>query len=288
MIALALALALGATDPCVGADELGRPLRICFAPGQGLELSAGGAVGDGQAAGAGLAAGFALRWRGDTFATSGRREWLRDMALLESRVRLHGSLADARTAELTLWSGLFLRRLAEPFLLVPAPKPIRLPFPFDVGMAIDAGSARWGSGLGGGTEALDVEPVRAALLLDVGRHFGGWMRRAAFGPEASWGVRFEEGVKPVQSIVPFSGGRVELRAESADGLTSATFSGRAGWRLQFPGEGGLFHDARLGAERILVAVNDVPLALYAEGSARGGAMEEELSASVGVRVGWFR
>lgn len=292
MIALALALALGATDPCVGTDELGRSLRTCFAPGRGLELSVGGAWGDGQAQaaeGAGLAVGLALRWRSDTFANSGRREWLRDMAFFETRARLHGSLGDARTAEATLWSGLFLRRLAEPFLLIPAsPRPIRFPFPFDVGMAIDAGAARWGSGIAAGTERLDVEPVRGALLLDVSRHLGGAVRRASFGPEASWAIRFEEGSSPVQSVAPFTSGRVEFRAESADGLGSVGFTGRAGLLLQFPGDGGFFYDARLSAERIFFAINELPLALYGEGTARGGAMEEELTASVGVRAGWFR
>src|SRR5512138_2234991 len=116
---LALALALGATDPCVGTDELGRSFRTCFAPGRGLALSLGGALGDGQAQGAGLAAGGVIRWRRDTFAPSGRREWMRDMAFLETRARFHGSFEDARTAEAALWSGVFLRRLTEPFVLIP-------------------------------------------------------------------------------------------------------------------------------------------------------------------------
>lgn len=288
LLPLALALALGAADPCVGAEADGRTFRTCFAQGRGLEASLGGGWGEGPAAGAGFAAGLALRWRKDTFTRAGRREWLLDMAFVEARGRFAGSLAEGRAAEATLWSGLFLRRLAEPFLLVPAPRPIRLPFPFDVGMAVDAGVARWDSGHATGAEALGVEPLRGALLLDVARHLGGPVRRAAFGPEASWAVRFEDGVAPVQAVAPFSAGRVEFRAESSDGLAAIALSGRAGWRLRFPGEDALFYDARLAAERVLVAVNDVPLALYAEGSARGGDVPEELAAGVGVRVGWFR
>jgi hypothetical protein len=294
VLALALALALGAADPCVGTDELGRSFRTCFAAGQGLELSLGGAWADGpgQASeGAGLGAGLALRWRSDTYATTGRREWLRDMAFLESRARFDGSLGDPRTAELSLWSAVFLRRLAEPFLLIPAPKPIRFPFPFDVGMAIDAGSVRWISGAargGGASDTWDVEPLRGALLLDVARHFGTPVRRAVFGPDVSWSVRFAEGSKPIQSIAPFSAGRVELRVESGDGLSAIGFTGRAGAMLQFPGGTRAFYDARLGVERVLVAVNDVPLALYGEGTARGGALDEELAATVGLRLGAFR
>lgn len=288
LAALALALALGATDPCVGTDELGRPFRTCFAPGQGLELSLGGAWGDGPAEGAGLAAGLALRWRSDTFATSGRREWLRDMAFVEGRARFHRSLGEPRSAEATLWSGIFLRRLAEPFLLIPAPKPIRFPFPFDVGMAIDAGAARWGSGLAGGSESLDVVPLRGALLLDVARHLGGPVRRASFGPEATWAVRFEEGSKPVQALAPFSAARVELRVESRDGLGSIDLSGRAGWLMRFPEDNGPFYEGRLSVERILIAVNDVPLAIFGQAAARGGALDESLEAVVGVRVGAYR
>src|SRR5512138_1771624 len=287
--ALALALVLGATDPCVGTDELGRSFRTCFAPGRGLDLSVGGAWGDGQGEGAGLAAGGALRWRSDTFTGSGRREWLRDMAFFETRARFHGSLADARTAEATLWSAVFLRRLAEPFVLIPAPRrPIRLPFPFDVGMALGAGGVRWGSGLAGGAQTLDVEAVRGALLLDVARHLGGWVRRAAFGPEASWEVRFADGSKPVQALAPFSAGRVELLAESPDGLTAFALAGRGGYLLRFPRDNGAFYDFRLSGERVLVAINDVPLALFGELSARGGTLDEVLQAVVGLRVGAFR
>lgn len=287
-LALALALALGATDPCVATDELGRSFRTCFAPGQGLELSAGSAWGDVQGAGAALAGALAVRWRGDTFATSGRREWLRDMTFLEARARFHGALDDARTAEATLWSGVFLRHLAEPFLLVPAPRPIRLPFPFDIGMAIGAGEVRWTSDRARGPEALDVEAVRGALLLDVARHLGSSVRRASFGPEMSWAVRFEEGAKPVQSLAPFSAGRVELLLESSDGLASLGLSGRAGYLLRFPTDNGPFYDCRLSVERVLVAINDVPLALFAEGTVRGGALPELRQGIVGVRVGAFR
>jgi len=286
--ALALALLLGATDPCVGTDELGRTFRTCFAPGRGLELSAGGAWGEGTGEGAGLAVGGALRWRRDTFTPAGSREWLRDMAFFEARARFHGSLADARTAEGTLWSGLFLRRLAEPFVLIPTGRrPLRLPFPFDVGMALAAGEVRWDSGAKG-PEALDVEAVRGALLLDVARHLGRPVRRAAFGPEVSWSARFEEGRKPVQALAPFSAGRIELLAESADGLASLTLSGRGGFLLRFPEDSGLFYDARLSAERVLLAVNDVPLALYGELTARGGALDELLQGVVGLRIGWLR
>ncbi|HSM91913.1 MAG TPA: hypothetical protein VLT47_03440 [Anaeromyxobacteraceae bacterium] len=290
MLALALALALGAADPCVGTDELGRSFRTCFAAGRGLELSLGGALGEGpgdRAAGADLSTGLALRWRSDTRTPSGRPEWMRDMAFLEARARFHGSLDDPRTAEGTLWSGLFLRHLAEPFLLIPGPRPIRLPFPFDVGMAIDAGSVRWASAKTG-PETLEVDAVRGALLLDVSRHAGASVRRAAFGPEVTWSVRFRDGVRPVQAIAPFSAGRLELRVESADGLGALSFTGRAGWLLRFPAGNGAFYDARLGAERVLVAVNDVPLALYAEAVARGGKLDAGLEGTVGVRVGWLR
>lgn len=294
MFALALALALGATDPCAGTDALGRPFRTCFAPGRGLELSVGGAVGDGpgqSSEGAGLAAGLALRWRSDTVTRTGAREWLRDMAFVEGRARFHGSFAEPRRAEGTLWSAVFLRRLAEPFLLVPAPRPIRLPFPFDVGMALEAGSVRWVSGRARAGEVADTYDVGAlggALLLDVARHLGGPVRRAVFGPEVSWAIRFQEGSKPVQSITPFSAGRVELRVESRDGLAALAFKGSGGVLLQFPGETRSFYDARLSLERVLVAVNDVPLALYGEAAARGGALDREVEATAGVRLGWFR
>lgn len=286
MLALALALALGAADPCVATDELGRSFRSCFAPGEGFELSGATAWADARDARAVFAGGLALRWRSDTFAVSGRPEWLRDMAFVETRARFHGTLDDPRAAEGTLWSGLFIRRLAESFLLVPAArKPIRLPFPFDVGMAIDAGRVAWRSEADAGAERLDVEAVRGALLLDVARHLGGPVRRASFGPEVSWAARFEEGSKPVQYLAPFSAARVELLLETADGLTSLRLSAHGGWALRFPTTNGNFFEGRLAAERVLFAINDLPFSLYAEGSARGGIRGEEREAIVGFRMG---
>jgi hypothetical protein len=288
-LALVLALALGAADPCVATDELGRSFRTCFDAGRGLELSAGGALGDGVAEDAPLAAGLVFRWRTDTRTPSGRMEWLRDMAFVETRARFQGSLGDPRGAETVLWSGLFLRKLAEPFLLIPTgTKPIRFPFPFDVGMAISGGGVRWRPGEGTEADTVDVEAVRGALLLDVARHLGGAFRRASFGPEVSWSLRLEKGAKPVQALAPFSAGRIELRSESADGLTSLDLSARAGILIRFPGETESFWEGRLAAERVLVAINDVPLALYGEALARGGALERELAATVGLRVGAFR
>jgi hypothetical protein len=158
-------------------------------------------------------------------------------------------------------------------------------------MAIEAGSVRWVSGDargGGAHDTWDVEALRGALLLDVARHLGSSVRRAVFGPDVSWAIRFTEGSAPVQSIAPFSSGRVELRLESRDGLAALDFGGRAGAMLQFPGGTRAFYEARLGAERVLVAVNDVPLALYAEGTARGGAFDETLEGTVGLRLGAFR
>src|SRR5512138_1205349 len=98
-LALALALALGAADPCVGTDELGRSFRTCFDAGRGLELAVGGTIGDGAAEGGGLATGLVLRWRSDTRTPSGRMEWLRDMAFVEARARFQG---EPRSAEAVL------------------------------------------------------------------------------------------------------------------------------------------------------------------------------------------
>jgi hypothetical protein len=291
-LALAVALALGAADECTATDALGRAFRTCFDAGRGLELSAGAGASEGAGAGAtggSASAALAFRWRSDTFATTGRREWLRDMAFAEARVRLHGTADDAREAEGWLWRGLFLRRLAEPFLLVPGSPPVRIPFPFDVGMALDAGGARWVRGAPDRPETLEAIPLRGALLLDVSRHLSDAFRRAAFGPEVSYTVRREGGSpRTTQALAPFSVGRVELRAETRDGLTALALEGRAGALLRFPGTTAFAWEAAAAAERVLVAVNDVPLALFVEGTARGGALDPERSVRAGVRIGWFR
>jgi hypothetical protein len=269
--ALLGALALAASAPCLAEDAAGRPFATCFDPGNALALAAGPAP-DG-----GAAAGLAWRWRSDTARAGGAPDWLRDQAVLEGEARWRGG--GLSRGEAVAWQGVFVRRLAAPFVLLPGPRPVRLPFPVDVGLAVSAGGLRWERG-----GALEVEAVRTTLLLDVARHLGP-LRRAAFGPEVAYELALARGAAPEHRVVPFSAAALDLQAESADGLWRAGLTARAGGQLR-GGAGGLsgFAAGRLDLARVVAAVNDRPLALALRAEARHGAGAARLEAGVALRL----
>jgi hypothetical protein len=278
--ALLLALALGAADPCVAADAAGRRFVTCFDPGNRVEAAAGwsAAAGDvGAARALGLSA--ALRWRGDRFGRDGAPEWLRDMAVLEVAARLAGG--EAVDARATPWRLVLVRRLAEPFLLLPTARPTRIPFPLDVGMALQAGAVRWSAAR---RDQLEVEVVRSTLLLDVARHLP-WLRRAALGPEVAWTLRLLRGSAPQHRVAPLAVGALDLLAESPDGLWVLALRARAGLVIRVPGGGSGLAEGALRLERVVLSVNDLPLALVVEAGGERGPDARRAEALLGLRLG---
>lgn len=282
---LALAAALGGQDPCVATDARGRSFRVCFDPGSGLDLSLGAVSGDAEPVSGGASdVRLAYRWRKDVHGRSGNLEWLRDMTFAEVRGLFTSGESEPRAARALLWRGVFVRHRASPFLLIPGPKPLRFPFPFDVGLLVEVGGAEWDGSRPG--EAL-LAPVRSALLLDLGGH--GVLRRLAFGPEVAWTARVSDAADTVHGLVPFTAGVLDARAESRDGLSTLALAVRGGSSLAVPGRSAGFVEATLGVERVVVAVNDRPVALYAEGAFRGGGERgRRAEIGVGLRAGLGR
>jgi len=278
---LALALAAQAGEPCVATDARGREFALCFDPGNRLEISLGGAGGDREPfAGGALDLAAAVRWRRDARTRAGTLEWLADQTLGEARVLYTAGDTEPRAAEALAWRGTFVRHRVSPFVLVPGPRPLRLPFPFDVGLRVEVGGASWDADR---PRDYRLAPMRAALLLDVAGH--GVVRRLAFGPEVAWGVRIRKGAETIHDIVPFTAGVLDVRAESRDGLDVAALTLRAGSALALPGGAEGFLEGTVALERVVVAVNDRPIALYAQGTVRRGASGRALEGSVGVRTG---
>lgn len=285
LLALALALDPGAPeaagpDPCVAHDARGRSFVVCFDPGNRLELSAAGTGGGAEPSrGGALDLSTALRWRRDQRAVSGPLEWLLDQSFVEGRVLFAGGARDPRAASGTLWRGTFLRHREEPFIFVPGPRPRRLPFPFDVGVLVEVGGAAWDAAHPGD---VGLQPLRAALLLDVAGHRA--LRRLSFGPEVAWGVSILERRSAVHELVPFTGGVVDLRAEDPGGLHALSLTVHGGSQVVVPGGARGYVDARVDLERVVAAVNDRPVALFAAASARGGARGRSAEVSAGVRL----
>ncbi len=271
-------------DPCVATDARGRSFRVCFEPGSGLDLSAGAVLGEREPLRGGASdVRVALRWRKDLRSPAGDLEWLRDMAFLEARGLFTNGDAEARAASALLWRGVFVRHRASPFLLIPGPRPLRFPFPFDVGLLVEVGGAAWDGARPGEAH---LAPIRSALLLDLGGH--GVLRRFAFGPEVAWTVSVSDEVDTVHGIVPFTAGVLDARAESRDGLAAAALSVRGGSSLAVPGGAEVFLEARLSLERVVIAVNDRPVALYAEGGFRGGPGGRGAEVGLGLKIGLGR
>lgn len=281
---LALALAAQAGDPCVATDARGRSFRTCFDPGNGLDLSLGAAAGREEPVRGGAAdLRLGLRWRSDLRSRTGNLEWLRDMTFLEGRALLVSGDVEPRAARALAWRGVFVRHRASPFLLVPGPRPLRFPFPFDVGLLVEVGGAAWERPR---PRDADLVPLRSALLLDLGGH--GPLRRLAFGPEVAWTVHVSETENATHAIVPFTAGLVDVRLESRDGLSSLGLVARGGSSLAVPGGAEGFLEGTLALERVVLAVNDVPLALWAEGTWRGGASGRGGEVAFGLRAGLGR
>jgi hypothetical protein len=75
------------------------------------------------------------------------------------------------------------------------------------------------------------------------------------------------------------------RAESADGLLAASVLARAGAVLRVPGGVRGRWEGKLLLERVVVAVNDQPVALFVSIAGRGGSGTAEGAATLGIRLG---
>jgi len=276
---LLLGALVAAGEPCVVTDDAGRSFTVCFDPGNRLEASAAGrATRSGPAEGGALDLAAAFRWRSDTAGPGGATEWFRDQTLLDGGAQLSGGRVLAAGG--LAWRGVFIRHLAEPFILVPGPRPLRLPFPFDIGLAVEAGGVHWARAREG---LLELEVVRTTLLLDLGR-LGGPLRRLAFGPDLSYGLAVQRGLRPVHQLVPLTAGAVDARAETADGLWVAWLTARAGTALRVPGRWSPFAEGTLSVERVVLALNDRPVSLFAALSGVDGPDGSRLEGLAGLRL----
>lgn len=253
-IALALAAALTAAPAddapeCLAILEDGSTFPTCFDPGEGLE------VGVGVGAGTSLELRVGILFR--TARASRSRKgtlWLTEHRLLQTRAQ---PIDPRREVTATLYEGTFRRHLREGFILVPSPRPIRLPFPFDVALQARLGTLERRVFEGPG---LKLEVGRAALMLDPVRSESGRFH-AAVGPAMSYTVR-TDGEAWVHELSPFTSGVLDLGAESADGWWRARAQGIAGW-VTIPGTGTFFRaSGQLDVERLVFALNDQPIWLY--------------------------
>ncbi len=287
MVGLApLLFVLGASaagEDCVLRDDEGQPFAVCFDPGNGLELEAAALGRDGVWAPS-FAAAIRVRSKRESVSKEGSL-WFNEHRLLATRAQPDPGY---RLLETTAYQGVFRRHLEEGFVLVPTARPIRLPFPFDLAIAVSVGryERRVFEGRG-----FVFEAGRAAVLLDLLRSSTG-RAHVAFGPALSHTLR-HDGDDATQELSPLTSMLVDIGFESANGLWVMALEGIAGWVFT-PGSEPTFRagvDARL--DRVLLAVNDHPVSIAArfgyQHADAGVHRRTEWTASVGLMLrAWGR
>ncbi|AKJ06351.1 hypothetical protein ATI61_105659 [Archangium gephyra] len=276
-LALLLASASGQGEDCTRADEAGDTFPICFDPGNGLLLGAGPLV-QGGAVTPELHAGILLRT--ERTSRSKGTPWLNTHRLLVTRAR-SGPASLGLTA--TLYEGNLRRHLEEGFILVPTARPVRIPFPFDLTLAMRLGHYERRVWEGPGWT---LETGRAALLLDPVRTATArvWL---GLGPAASHTLRSSR-AGTVHELSPFTTLLLDAGYETEDGWWAARVTALAGWTVGLDGGMRFRTRGEVGVERLLIAVNDQPVwlrlsAAHTHGDA-GVARVDEWSAGLGLTV----
>ena len=252
-------------DECTGTSRRGDRFATCFDVGNRLAVDAGSD---------GLGVGIALRHR-ITFDDDPDLEWKMEHALVDANY----SVLETRFTG-TFYSGRYLRHARDGHVLIPmggTPKKIFLPF--DIGALFEIGHLDW----------KQIEPtftigvLRVAPLIELARSKD-YKRVIAIGPAMHWDMEVDRNFQmaTLHTIAPFSEGLASLRLESNDGLwvTEARLEAGSAWRS----DRGWHPEARAAAtvERIVVSVNDRPIAITA-GVEYDSARNETL-AKIGARV----
>ncbi len=182
----------------------------------------------------------------------------------------------------TVYRGRFLRHTRDGKILLPFGNR-KVFLPFDIGALVEVGTLRWRPD----APLARLGVVKTAALIDLARSRS-FRTRFAFGPAGRWDVDIERMTwKPVEHIVaPFTFGRAEIKIESTSGLTVAELDVEAG--TAWHGISGGWKPeaiAEASFERIVVAINDLPLAILVR--ARYATETSELAASIGARFTLF-
>ena len=262
LIAAALASRAHA-EPCTGASTAG-PFATCFDIGNRLSLTAGS---DGF--GGALAIRHIVHFEDDKDLI-----WKLEHAIADAT---YNNFTDRFSG--TLYRGHFLRHTTDGHIVLPFGIPKKIFLPFDIGGFAEAGTLRWRPD--DATATLGV--VKTAALIDVSRSRG-FRRRIAFGPVARWDmVLAREPLAIAEHVVaPFSAALANLHLESRDGILACdarveagtAWHNTTGWTPEAEAEATL--------ERIVVAINDRPIALVL--GVRYASLADETIGRIGARV----
>ena len=254
-------------DECTGVTDVGDRFATCFDLGNRLSVTA---------ASNGVGVGIALRHE-ITFDDDPDLEWKMEHQLIASTYTLALDAPDRFTG--TFYAGRYLRHARDGHILLPlgdTPKKIFLPF--DIGAIFEIGRLDWRHM----DPTFTIGVVRVAPLIDLARSHD-YKRIFAIGPAMHWDMEVDRTFSGItrQTVAPFTEGLATIRLESNDGLYVAELRAEAGtaWRS----DRGWHPEARASAEieRILIAINDRPIALTA--GIQYDSVRDETLARVGLR-----
>jgi hypothetical protein len=259
LVALALLVGTARADDCTG-DKDGSAFATCFDLGNRLSLVAGTT---------GFGGGIALRHT-MKFDDDHDVEWKMEHGLAEAT---YAGFEDRLSG--VVYRGRYLRHARDGHIVLPLGRPQKIFLPFDIGALAEIGTIAWRP-----DSDAQLGVVHMAALVELGRSRG-FGTMFAVGPSARWQIDLHrEPVGVAEHVVsPFTTGLAMMHLETGDGLWSSEVRVEAGtawhstkqWTPEVRAEGSL--------ERIVLAINDRPIALVA------GASYDSASGETVLRVG---
>jgi hypothetical protein len=250
-------------DPCTGKTDSGSRFATCFDPGNRFSLTA---------ATDGFGGSLALRHELH-FDDEPDLVWKLEHDLVDAEWSLDNSVRGL------VYRGRYLRHARDGHIVLPlGSEPQKIYLPFDIGAMVEVGNIVERPG-----KPVELGIIKTAALIDISRSRD-FRRRLAFGPVATWDVELMRSPVAVDDhrVTPFSALLVELHLESQDGLTLFDLRGEAGtsWHTSIGWHRRAQAEALL--ERVVIAVNDRPVALFLSG--RYDSSLDEAVAALGLRI----
>lgn len=303
VVAAALATGSAAGADATVTDARGRRFRVEFDPASQLRM---GVVGGVAAAGRQAAAATALE-TGASLRTVTRYGKHRDMVRWQLDHRIAWghvmpwteAAGGLRPMDASAYAGTWLRHAEASYLMLPTDPPRNLYFPLDIGVDMEFGRVQVAPSIGSkepAPQVLRLGAARASVLLDPLRS-----NRTGNSLEFGLGSRYDidlagrpgvDSAVVVHRVSPFTATSLRWRWQDAKGLTATDLSGT--WHPHWASEGRWVvraAECKGRLQRVLVAVNDQPLAVVLDASyavrapIRGVEVNNELRVLAGVSMG---
>ena len=187
-----------------------------------------------------------------------------------------------------LYRGRFIRHARDGHIVLPFGIPKKIFLPFDIGAEASVGSVRYRPFAMRETQ-LQVGVVEIAALVDFARTRGNG-RRFTIGPVVRWDIDVDRSMGRIgkvseHEVAPFTVGMANAHFETSDGLWVGDLRAEAGTVWHTNGGWKARAEAEATLERIMIAINDRPIAVTA-GVAYNTENDEGI-ARVGLRAVLF-